>query len=113
MRATHSILLVSALTCGAVDLQWKHLSSSTGDLPVPGTSTQQTGALIADLGKDGVNGFVLSFRQNAPALVWYRRAGHGWDRYVIESGFLPVEAGGVVCDVDGDGNPDIIFGGDW
>ena len=26
---------------------------------------------------------------------------------------VTVEAGGAVCDVDGDGHPDIIFGGDW
>jgi hypothetical protein len=97
----------------AAELRWQHLSSVTGDLPAPGPSTQQTGAIVADLANDGVNGFVLSFRQTAPALVWYRRRAGGWDRYVIESNFLTIEAGGVVCDVDGDGHPDIIFGGDW
>jgi len=93
--------------------QWRHLSTTNDDLPKPGTSTQQTGALIGDFAHDGVNGFVLSFRQRAPALVWYRRVGDGWQRFVIESNFLTVEAGGVICDVDGDGHPDIIFGGDW
>jgi hypothetical protein len=111
--ATSAVLMIAPLSMPATDLHWQHLSSSTGDLPVPGPSTQQTGAIVADLGKDGTNGFVLSFRQTAPALVWYRRTAHGWDRYVIESNYLPVEAGGVVCDVDGDGHPDIIFGGDW
>ena len=106
-------LMASLFSGQAEDLKWRHLSSATGDLPVPGRSTQQTGALVADLAGDGTNGFVLSFRQMAPALVWYRRAACGWDRYVIESNFLTVEAGGVVCDVDGDGHPDIIFGGDW
>ena len=95
------------------ELKWRHLSSVTGELPVPGRSTQQTGALVADLANDGTNGFVLSFRQTEPALVWYRPNGRGWSRYVIETNFLTVEAGGVVCDVDGDGHPDIIFGGDW
>jgi hypothetical protein len=109
-----SVAVLAAFCSGqAAELRWQHLSSSTGDLPVPGPSTQQTGALVADLAGDGVNGFVLSFRQTAPALVWYRRVGHGWDRYVIESNFLTVEAGGAVCDVDGDGHPDLIFGGDW
>ena len=105
--------MLAALASLAADPQWKHLSSSTGDLPVPGTSTEQTGALVADLDKDGTNDFVLSFRKVAPALVWYRRTGVGWDRYVIETNFLTVEAGGAVYDIDGDGDPDIVFGGDW
>ena len=106
-------LLIAPLAGQAGQLHWQHLSSATGDLPVPGTSTQQTGAVVGDFAHDGTNGFVLSFRQKAPALVWYRPAAHGWDRFVIESNFLSIEAGGVVFDVDGDGHPDIIFGGDW
>jgi hypothetical protein len=106
-------LMAGLISGHAAEVRWQHLSSTTGDLPAPGTSTQQTGALVADLANDGVNGFVLSFRQKAPALVWYRRNAHGWDRYVIESNFLTVEAGGAICDVDGDGHPDIIFGGDY
>ena len=57
---------------------WKQLSSKTGDLPTPpGGSTQQTGAVIGDFDRDGVNDFILSFRQKPPALVWYRRR-PGW-----------------------------------
>lgn len=97
----------------ASGLRWQHLSSRHGDLPVPGESTQQTGALVADLDKDGLNDFVLSFRMIAPALVWYRRTGNGWDRYVIENDFLTVEAGGAVFDIDGDGLSDLVFGADW
>lgn len=97
----------------ASGLRWRHLSSRHGDLAVPGTSTQQTGAVIGDLAGDGLNGFVLSFRQKAPALVWYRRSKTGWDRYVIDDAFLTVEAGGVVYDIDGDGHSDILFGADW
>ncbi len=108
-----TLLFTLLLSAHAGDLQWQHLSSSTGDLPVPGTSTQQTGAVVGDFAHDGTNGFILSFRQRAPALVWFRPARGRWDRYVIESNFLSVEAGGVVCDVDNDGHPDVIFGGDW
>ena len=93
--------------------RWKHLSSANGDLPVPSESTEQTGAVVADLDKDGVNDFVLSFRQKAPALVWYRRDARGWSRYVIEKEFLTVEAGGAVYDIDGDSYPDIVFGADY
>ena len=32
---------------------------------------------------------------------------------MIEKEFLPIEAGGAVCDIDGDGYPDLVFGGDW
>jgi hypothetical protein len=110
-----SLCLIFLATAGsfAADLQWKHPSSSTGDLPLPGGSTEQTGALVVDLDKDGTNDFVLSFRKVAPALVWYRRTASGWDRYVLDPSFLTVEAGGAVYDVDGDGDPDIVFGGDW
>jgi hypothetical protein len=82
-------------------------------LPGPGTSTQQTAAIVADLDRNGVNDFVIGFRKVAPALVWYRHNGKGWDRYVIESEFLSIEAGGAAHDIDGDGDIDVVFGGDW
>jgi len=95
------------------DPVWRNLSSKRGEIPgPPGGSTQQTGAVIGDFDGDGINDFVLSFRQKPPALVWYRRNATGWESYVIEKEYLTVEAGGAVHDIDGDGDSDIVFGGD-
>ena len=114
LETTVAVLVVLASAKAfAADPQWKHLSTTNGALPLPGPSTQQTGALVVDLDKDGTNDFVLSFREKPPALVWYRRKSSGWDRYVIDKNYLTVEAGGAFYDIDGDGDPDLVFGGDW
>lgn len=92
---------------------WVRLSSSQGDLPVPGTSREQTGDVVARLDPDSpATDFVLSCRVVGPALVWYRRNPKGWNRYIIEKDFLPIEAGGTAFDVDGDGHLDLVFGSD-
>ncbi len=107
-------LLVVASVEGAIDTGWLQLSSRRAEIPIPpGGSTQQTGALVGDFDGDGLNDFILSFRQKPPALVWYRRTATGWTPQVIEKDYLTVEAGGAQADIDRDGDPDVVFGGDW
>jgi hypothetical protein len=94
-------------------LTWTHLSTATGDLPLPSASLEQTSALILDIDRDNVNDFVIASRRNpGPAMVWYRRNDNGWTRYLIEGAALNIEAGGAFYDIDGDGDLDIVMGAD-
>ncbi len=92
--------------------QWKHLSSVTGDIEVPNTGDQQTAALVVDMDNDGVNEFFITERTRAPAVVAYKRSDEGWKKYIIEEGPLRIEAGSAAHDIDGDGDLDVVFGGD-
>lgn len=95
-------------------LAWTHLSSANGDLPAPSNSTQQTAALVLDVDQDGLDDFVIGIRQGSgPSMVWYRRTTDGWTKYLIDDTVLDIEAGGAVYDLDGDGDRDIVMGGDY
>lgn len=92
---------------------WTHLSTETGDLDPPGQSTQQTGSLVLDIDKDNLNDFVIYSRNvPGPAVVWYERTASGWNRHIIETDAMRVEAGGAFYDIDGDTDLDIAIGGD-
>jgi hypothetical protein len=92
---------------------WKHLSTATGDLPIPNRGTEQTSLTVADFGHDNRPGFIVTERTAADSVVLYRPTTTGWSRSVIEPQPLHIEAGGVAMDVDGDGNLDFIAAGDW
>ena len=92
---------------------WNHLSTEQEDLPLPGSSQEQTASLVLDIDRDGLNDFVIGSRQQGSSLVWYRRNPKGWDKYPIENQTLPIEAGGAFEDIDGDGDLDLLFGADW
>lgn len=93
-------------------IHWTHLSTSSGDLELPGVATEQTASLIADIDGDGVEDIVIGSRRDVESLVWYRRETDSWTRYVIEDEALQVEAGGAFYDLDRDGDLDIVMGGD-
>jgi sugar phosphate isomerase/epimerase len=111
-----SLILASCCASWAQsgDVSWVRKSSAQGDLPVPGTSREQTGDLAVRLDPQSpATDFVISSRVTGPALVWYRRTPGGWDRYLIEKQSLTIEAGGAAFDIDGDGDQDVVFGEDW
>ena len=93
-------------------LSWKHLSTATGDLEVPNAGNQQTSSLLLDIDKDGIPEFFVTERTHAPSVVMYKKDGPTWDRYVIDPDTLFIEAGSAHYDIDGDGDEDIVFGGE-
>jgi len=113
LLAGRAMSLVGAAAEPTGPVQWRHLSSRNGELPMPLRGREQTACVVVDIDKDGLNDFVLAERTATPSLVWYHRTKTGWETKVIDDRPLHIEAGGAVCDVDGDGDPDLIFGGDW
>jgi hypothetical protein len=103
---------MSVSAAGRTD--WVHLSTEFDDLEPPSASREQTAALILDVDKDGINDFVIAIRDvPGPSVVWYRRHENGWDRYIIDNTAQNIEAGGAFYDIDGDGDLDIVMGGDY
>ena len=93
-------------------IKWVHYSTEQGDLPVPNEGAQQTSALVLDIDKDGINDFVITERTTAPAVTWYKFNNYKWDRYILEADMMRIEAGSTYCDIDSDGDDDIVFGGE-
>ena len=106
--------------CGSVG--WTRKSSVTGDMPIPNEGKQQTCCLVLDIDKDGIDDFVIGERTQAPSVVWYKYngkarlprvyGGQGWDKFIIDNTTKKPEAGGDFCDIDRDGDLDIILGQD-
>jgi len=121
MRLSVNFIVVSLITLSASNyaaagdipaVKWKHLSTVSGDLEIPNTGSQQTEALVVDVDKDGINDFLIAERTKAPSVVWYRKVKKGWEKYTVETEPLHIEAGSACLDIDGDGDTDVVFGGD-
>jgi hypothetical protein len=94
------------------EFRWKHLSSADGDIEVPNKGDQQTAAAVFDMDGDGINEFFITERTQAPSVVAYKYNGSGWDRYIVDDTPQRIEAGSTSCDIDGDGDLDVVFGGE-
>jgi hypothetical protein len=110
--------IITLAGCGAdegIDVAegWKHLSSATGDMPVPVVGQEQTASLLVDIDGSGVDDIIITERTASPSVICLRRTGDGWARLVIDDTPLRIEAGGASHDIDGDGDLDLVFGGDY
>ncbi|OFX84978.1 MAG: hypothetical protein A2X06_08045 [Bacteroidetes bacterium GWC2_40_22] len=94
------------------EISWKHLSTKTGELPVPNGGKEQTSCLVADLDKNGFQDFIITDRSVTPSVIWYRYDKAKWETYVIDNSPIRIEAGSDFLDIDKDGDLDIIFAGE-
>ncbi|MEQ8882164.1 MAG: VCBS repeat-containing protein [Cyclobacteriaceae bacterium] len=111
----NSALHAQVVTHKIIDIKepsWRRISSESGALEVPNAGNQQTASLIADIDGDGAQDFFIAERTTAPALTMYRYHNNAWKRHVIEAALLRIEAGSATFDIDGDGDLDVVFGGE-
>jgi hypothetical protein len=108
MAQAFTVGLVASLAVEGQYPEW----NIQGGIQAPNQGNEQTASLILDIDLDGISDFVITERTQSPSVVWYRSTGKTWERKIIEDTPLKIEAGGDYLDIDRDGDPDIVFGGD-
>lgn len=96
----------------SAQFEWTHLSSINGDLPNTAGGNQQTASLVADIDKDGNDEFFITDRTVSPSVIMYDYENGNWKKYAVDNEKLRIEAGSASTDIDGDGDLDIVFGGE-
>ncbi len=91
---------------------WEHLSTAQYELPRTNGSTEQTASLVTDINGDGINDILITDRTIAPSVIAMIYTKASWERYIIDDTKLRIEAGSAAHDIDGDGDMDIVFGGE-
>ena len=103
--------LAPAPVCAQRPVQWTHLTSQHGDLPAADVG-RQSAAVVLDVDRDGDDDFAIA-GWGETSLVWFQRTADGWQRHLVDNRKSHIEAGGACCDIDGDGDIDILHGGSW
>ncbi|MGL4632144.1 MAG: FG-GAP-like repeat-containing protein [Leadbetterella sp.] len=109
------ILLLLLLPCAHIFAQnWEYMSTTNKKIPLSWSATQQTASLVLDIDNDGADEWIIAQRTGTPSLIYmkYERS-VGWREFTMDKEKLTIEAGGTFTDIDGDGDKDVVFGGDW
>jgi hypothetical protein len=77
-----------------------------------GKGAMNTFFTLGDINADGWTDIVVSGRNGQMAWFENKRGSGEWERHVVDE-VENQECGGVVCDLNGDGLPDILNGGDY
>ena len=93
-------------------IEWKHINSNEAGIEVPNSGNQQTSIAVFDIDKDGINDIIITERTTAPGVVWYKKNGETWQKFVIDPDISRIEAGSAFYDIDNDGDLDPVFGGE-
>ncbi|WP_171060576.1 Ig-like domain-containing protein [Poseidonocella sp. HB161398] len=103
---------LAVVAASGADPDWRQVSTGTGWLPRPATA-EYTAAQVFDANGDGLDDYIIAGRKGGPAVTLYLQQPDGrFAERVIEPGSFDIEAGGTVHDIDGDGDLDLVLGGD-